>query len=207
MAADELPQAATPEEIRAILREVAASQRETDRRMQETDQLLKRQGAETDRRMQETDRRIRELNELFTGQWGKLMEALVDGDLIELLNRRNIDVHHTMTNVTRDRGRRLVEIDILAVNGREVVAVEVKSTLRVRDVDHFLGMLEHFTELLPEYQGRKVYGAVAWLRAQEWADRYAARRGLFVIRATGSSASITNREDFTPRVFGTEVPR
>ena len=197
MAADEVPQAATPEEIWTILREVAASQRETDRRMQET------------------DRRIRELNELFTGQWGKLMEALVDGDLIELLNRRNIDVHHTMTNVTRDRGRRLVEIDILAVNGREVVAVEVKSTLRVRDVDYFLGMLEHFTELLPEYQGRKVYGAVAWLRAQEWADRYAERRGLFVIRATGSSASITNREDFTPRAFGdltlprpgTEVPR
>lgn len=194
MAADELPQAATPE-IWAILREVAASRRETDRRMQETDQLLKRQGAET-------DRRIRELNELFTGQWGRLMEALVDGDLTELLNRRDIDVHHTMTNVTRDRGRRLVEIDILAVTGREVVAVEVKSTLRVRDVDRFLGMLEHFTELLPEYQGRKVYGAVAWLRAQEWADRYAERRGLFAIRATGSSASITNREDFTPRVFG-----
>ena len=195
MAADRSPQPATAEEVWAILREVAASQRETDRRMQETDQLLKRQGAET-------DRRIRELHELFTGQWGKLMEALVAGDLIELLNRRNIDVHHTMTNVTRDRGRRLVEIDILAVNGEEVVAVEVKSTLRVRDVDHFLDMLEHFTELLPEYRDRRVYGAVAWLRAQEWADRYAERRGLYVIRATGSSASITNRDDFMPRVFG-----
>ena len=184
MPAEELPQTATAEEIWAILREVAASQRDTDRRMQET------------------DRRIRELNELFTGQWGKLMEALVDGDLIELLNGRGIEVDHTATNVKKDRGRRLVEVDILAINGDEVVAVEVKTTLRVRDVDHFLSMLEHFTESLPEYQGRKVYGAVAYLQAQEWSDRYAERRGLYVIRATGSSASITNRDDFTPHVFG-----
>jgi len=30
----------------------------------------------------------------------------------------------------------------------------------------------------------------------------AERLGLFVIRATGSSASITNREGFAPRTFG-----
>ena len=34
------------------------------------------------------------------------------------------------------------------------------------------------------------------------ATSHAERRGLFVIRVTGSSASITNRDDFTPRVFG-----
>ena len=33
----------------------------------------------------ETDRRLRKLNELFSGQWGKLMEALVEGDLSTLL--------------------------------------------------------------------------------------------------------------------------
>ena len=30
---------------------------------------------------------------------------------------------------------------------------------------------------------------------------YAERQGLYVIRATGSSAAITNQEDFHPRVF------
>ena len=54
MSADHTLEAATPEEIWEILREVAASQRETDRRMQETDQLLKRPGAEANRFMQET---------------------------------------------------------------------------------------------------------------------------------------------------------
>ena len=186
---------ATPEEIWAILRELSASQRETDRRMQETD-----------RRMQETDNRLRKLDELFNGQWGKLMEALVKGDLIALLNRRGIEVHHVSTNLERNYGGRRWEIDILAVNSDELVAVEVKTTLKVRDVDRFLETLRNFTDLMREYADRDVYGAVAYLKADESSDTYADRRGLFVIRATGSSASITNRKGFRPRRFGGRQP-
>ena len=203
---------ATWQEIRAILRELSASQRETDRRMQETDRQMQetdrrmqetdRQTQETRRQMRETDRRLRKTEELFNSQWGKLIEALVKGDLVALLNRRGIEVHHTMTNLERNFGGRTWEIDILAVNSSEVVAVEVKTTLKVRDVDHFLNTLRNFTELMPEYAGHVAYGAVAYLKADESSDRYAEGQGLFVIRATGGSASITNREEFRPRTFG-----
>ena len=122
-------------------------QQETARRMQETD-----------RQMQETARRIRELNELFNGQWGKLMESLVEGDLVKLLQRRGIAVHHTVTNPRQNYGERCWEFDIVAVNGEEVVVVEVKTTLRVPDVDRFIGRLHEFSELMPEYAGRRIYG-------------------------------------------------
>ncbi len=214
---------ATWQEIRAILHELSESQRETDRRMQETDRRMQetdRRMQETDRRMQETDRqtqetrrqmretdrRLRKTEELFNSQWGKLIEALVKGDLVALLNRRSIEVHHTMTNLERNFGGRTWEIDILAVNSSEVVAVEVKTTLKVRDVDHFLDTLRNFTELMPEYAGHVAYGAVAYLKADESSDKYAEGQGLFVIRATGSSASVTNREDFRPRTFGSRQP-
>ena len=190
------------QEIRAILHELSESQRETDRRMQETD----RQTQETRRQMRETDRRLRKTEELFNSQWGKLIEALVKGDLVALLNRRNIEVHHAMTNLERNFGGRTWEIDILAVNSSEVVAVEVKTTLKVRDVDRFLDTLRNFTELMQEYAGHVAYGAVAYLKADESSDKYAEGQGLFVIRATGSSASITNREDFRPRRFGGRQP-
>ena len=100
---------ATPQEVWAILRELAESRKETDRRMQET------------------DRRLRKLDELFSGQWGKLMEALVEGDLSTLLNRRGIRVDHTVSNPRKEHGARRWETDILAVNGDEVVVVEVKT--------------------------------------------------------------------------------
>ena len=191
MAATEPREPATFQEIRTTLREVSESQRETDRRMQETD-----------RHMQETARRMRELNELFTGQWGKLMESLVEGDLVELLRRRGIAVQHTITNPRQNYGERRWEFDLVAVDGVEVVVVEVKTTLRVPDIDHFIARLREFPELMPEYASRRIYGAAAYLKAYQESDVYAERQGLFVIRATGSSASITNRTDFTPRVFG-----
>ena len=182
---------ATPQEIWDILRQVSESQKETDRRMQETD-----------RRMQDNSREIRRLNELFTSQWGKLIETLVDGDLIKLLIGRGITVDYTFNNLKRDYDGRTWEIDILAANGTEVVVVEVKTTLKVRDVDHFLQTLRHFHRLMPEYGDKRAYGAAAYLKADEGSAVYAEKQGLFVIRATGSSASITNREGFTPRVFG-----
>ena len=179
---------ATPQEIWEILREVSAAQ-------QETDQLIKRQARAADRRMDKLD-------ELFNGQWGKLIESLVEGDLVGLLQQRGIAVQHTVTNPRQNYGERRWEFDIVAINGEEVVVVEVKTTLRVPDIDRFVGRLNEFPELMPEYGGRRIYGAVAYLKAQQQSDVRAERLGLFVIRATGSSASITNRDEFTPRTFG-----
>ena len=186
---------ATPQEIWEILRDVSATQQETARRMQETDQLLKRQA-------QETDRRIRGLDELFNDQSGKLMDALVEGDLVRLLQQRDIAVHHIVTNPRQDYGERRWQFDIVAINGEDVVVVEVQTTLRVPDVDRFIGRLHEFPELMPEYAGHRIYGAIAYLKAYQEADVRAERLGLFVVRATGSSASITNRQEFTPRTFG-----
>ena len=195
-------QPATPEEVWAILREVSASQRETDRRMQETDRQMQetdRRMQVTDRQMKETDQKLRRLEDLFNGQWGKLMEALVEGDLVELLSQRGIEVDHTVCNLKSRNGAPRREIDIIAANGDEVVAVEVKTTLKVRQVTDFIETLKVFPEEAPSvYRGKRTYGAVAYLKADEAADVYAERQGLYVIRATGSSASITNQEDFKP---------
>ena len=221
---------ATPEEIWNILREAAEIRKETDqvlkrlgqeterrtqetdRRTQETDrrtQETDRQMQETDRRMQATDRqmqetdlRLRKLDELFNGQWGKLMESLVEGDLVKLLNQRGIAVDHTMTNAKKNYGERRWEFDILAVNGEEVVVVEVKTTLKVADVDYFVERLQDFPELMPEFADRRTYGALAYLKTDGSVTVHAGRQGLYVIRATGSSASITNAEGFAPRAFG-----
>ena len=62
--------------------------------------------------------------------------------------------------------------------------------------------MQDFPELMPEYADRRVYGAVAYLKSHESVNVHAGRQGLFVIRATGSSASIANAPGFTPRAFG-----
>ena len=194
---------ATLQEIWNILREVSESQKETDRRMQETDRRMQETDRVLKRQGRETDRRLRKLDDLFNGQWGKLMEALVEGDLVKLLRQHDIDVHHTFSNHKTEYGGRRWEIDLVALNASEAVVVEVKTTLKVRNVDHFLETLRNYHLIMPEFAGSKrVYGAVAYLKADEASDQYAERQGLYVIRATGSSASITNADTFRPRAFG-----
>ena len=160
-----------------------------------------RQTAEIREQMKETDRRLRKAEELFTSQWGKLMESLVEGDLVSLLRERGVAVDETSQRLTGRRNGEHTEFDILAANGAEVVVVEVKTTLRPEDVTDFLSKLAWFTDWFPTYRERPIYGAVAYLKSDSSVTRHAERQGLFVIRATGNSASIVNEPDFKPRAF------
>ena len=156
---------------------------------------------ETDRQFKETDKKIKALSDLFTSQWGKLIESLVEGDLIRLLNERGIPVNET---AERKKGRyngKNFEFDIVAENGEEVVFVEVKTTLRPADVKDFTEKLKMVKTWMPKYRCNMVVGAMAFLKAHAGSEAMAENQGLFAIRATGNSASIINAEDFEPRRF------
>ena len=195
------------------LEEVWSLFKETDRKFQETDRLLKEQSRETDRKFQETERLLKEqslatekklnkLEELFTSQWGKLMESLVEGDLVRLLIDRGITVTDTATRikgVRPDGGN--YEFDIIAHNGEEIVVVEVKTTLKPNDVKKFIAKLNQLKEWMPRYAHNRIYGAMAWLTADAGAEAMVLNRGLFSIRATGDSAQILNPPDFTLRYW------
>ena len=191
-------QPATPEKVWATLDRIAEKQEKATLDMEK---IRKRQ-KQTDRQMKQTDRQMKKLAGLFTSQWGKLMESLVEGDLVPLLQARGISVQSTHPRVRGRRNGEHYEFDILAGNGEEMVVVEVKTTLKVDDVKQFLEKLNKFTEYEPVYLGKQIYGAVAYLRTEQDSELYAERQGLYVIRATGNSASIINTEDFRPRVFG-----
>ncbi len=190
--------------LQRAMAETDRRMRETDRQMKDTDRQMKdtdRRMKDTDRRMKDTDRQLKKTESYFTSQWGKLMESLVEGDLVPLLNGRGIAVENTHQRSKGRRNGEHFEFDILAVNRRDVVVVEVKTTLRSEDVTRFLTKLSAFTDWARGYRGKRILGAVAYLQSDGAVTTYAERKGLFVIRATGSSASIRNAEDFEPRSF------
>jgi len=168
---------------------------------QETNRETNRKWAETDKRFKDTDKKLRKLEYLFTSQWGKLVESLVEGDLVNILRNRNIDVQMTTTRQKKIHEGRQYEIDIIAVNKTEAVVVEVKTTLRPKDVKEFLAELKVFKTVFPLYSRLTIYGAVAFLRADGEADFMATKNGLFTIKATGNSALITNPDSFIPKAF------
>jgi hypothetical protein len=96
---------------------------------------------ETDKKFQDTDKSLRRLEDLFTSQWGRLIESLVEGDLVGLLNRYGIPVSYVGERIKGNYQGYSFEFDLIARNGEEVVIVEVKTTLRPDDVKHFISKL------------------------------------------------------------------
>ena len=184
-------------------RRLEAAKREEERRLEAAEEVKrdKERKAELDKITKEMRRRTNKLDELFTSQWGKLVEALVDGKVVELLNECNIKVEQTTQRCEGVYQGKTQEIDILAINGEEIVAIEVKTTLRPEDVGVFEDKLKVLKLWMRHYADKKVYGAVAYIRADAGSAELAAKRGLFVIKAVGDSARLTNADGFKPRTF------
>ena len=192
----------TIQELQQLIKELVISQKETEKLFKETDLQFKetdRRFKETDRQFKDTDRKINKTIHLFESQWGKFVESLVNGNLIHILRSKGIDVHDTTQRRKGEHNGRQFEFDIIAKNGSEIVIVEVKSTLNVQVVKDFLDELSLVRGWLEEYKDFKLYGAVAFLTADEESPLFSERQGLFVIKATGDSAILVNKDDFRPK--------
>jgi len=152
---------------------------------------------ETDRKIQEVSKQISDL----TGSWGKFVEAMVEPGVVRLFGERGIEIEGTHQRVKKRRDGDEMEIDILGINKEWVIAVEVKTMLKVEDVVEHEERLGKFRKFFPEYADRKLIGAVAGMRMEESADRYAYRRGFFVLAQTGETVKILNDEKFQPKVW------
>lgn len=188
----------TSQELKEMARELKEAALETDRQLKEAaleaDRLITRQAKEADRRFRQADGK-------FDSRWGQFMESLVEGDLVPLLQARGIEVDTTSGRYKKKRNGEHMEIDIVALNGGEAVVVEVKTKLRAGAVTRFVEKLQVFQDWFPDHRHRTIYGAMAYLEGSEDVARYAERQGLFLIRATGNSASIVNAPDFRPRAY------
>ncbi len=187
----------TFEKVWAMFQETDKMFKETEKSFQETDKKFK----ETDKKFQETDKSLSRLEDLFTSQWGRLIESLVEGDLLGLLNRYGIPVNTVSERTKGSYQGNNFEFDLMARNGDEVVIVEVKTTLRPDDVKHFIKKLENAKTWMPGIRHNTLYGAMAYLKQDANAADMAMNKGLLVIRATGDSASIINKPGFVAKAY------
>jgi hypothetical protein len=181
--------------------EIAA---EADRRKAELDSHLAQISAEADRRSAETARSMEELRKSvnsLTTRWGRFVEELVEPAVIKLFRDRGIDVKETYSRARVKRQGLAMEIDILVVDETEVVLVECKSRLSQDDVNEFLTKLSQFKQAFPHYQNFQAYGAVAGIEIDEGVDRYAYKKGLFLIKPSGETVAIINDSAFQPRCW------
>ena len=161
---------------------------------------------ETAEQMKETDRQIQKIGGRFNQRWGALVESLVEGKLVKIFQGYGVDI--TQTHIRSESTWRKPdgtsetrEFDIIVANGTEVVCVEVKTALTQKDVRVFLDTLKDFRHYFRRYKTETIYGAMAYLSSENKAHILAEKEGLFIIKATGDSASLVNQKNFKPKTF------
>jgi hypothetical protein len=193
----------------------AEFQKEADRRSAEAKAEAERRSAEAkaedDRRrveanhtMEELKKQVRATTEAVNSLTTPLclfIEEMVEPAVVRLFQERGIDVTQTMSRLKSQRPGAAMEIDIVAVNGSKLVAVECKSRLSKDDVNDFVTRLQRFKVAFPQFREFRIYGAVAGIEIDQGIDAYAYRQGLFVIKQSGETVKIVNDAQFQPVGF------
>jgi hypothetical protein len=192
------------DDIKALVAELAVQSKETDRKFQETERLLKERSEETDRKFQETRELLDRLSRRFGdlgNRLGEFVEAMVEPALVDLFRARGLDVSEVHRRVTSRRGGERIEIDLLVVDGDTAVAVECKSRLTKEEVERHVERMNKFKRLLPKYADMQIHGAVAGMVVDEDAVEAAQAAGLWVLAQSGETVALKNDPEFTPRVW------
>lgn len=166
--------------------------------------LLLKERAERNLSRIEFDKRLGELS----GTWGKFVAELVKPKIVEMFKERGVKIKTSLQNVVGFLDdQKFYEIDLLLMNNEYAVAVEIKSLLSVEDVKEHLERLEKIKKVPPErvnLSNITIFGAVAAMIVEGDADRYAYKKGLFVLRQKGNIVEIVNDEKFKPQVWKTD---
>ena len=168
-----------------------------------TDKQLKKTSREVKESLQNLSESIEKQGGNFDRKWGSFLEAFVSGDLANLLEPKGIKVNKVLRSVKfRPEKKAIAEYDIVTT-GKEMVVIEVKTTLSSNDVNKFVKNLKLFKERFPKYKDNIVYGGIAYLgQAPDEEDSvitYANRLGLFLFQAPGGTNNVTintNKKNF-----------
>jgi hypothetical protein len=182
--------------------------KEFHHRLMESEKNIEKSRKELDENLQksraEFDKRLGELG----GTWGKFVAEMVKPKIIELFREKGIPIRTSLQNVAGFMGDdQYYEIDLLLINAVIAVVVEIKSSLSVEDVKEHLERLDKIKKVQPErinLSGVKLYGAVAGMIVENDADRYAYKKGLFVLRQKGNIVEIMSDSNFVPKEWKVE---
>ncbi|CCI07290.1 hypothetical protein [Microcystis aeruginosa] len=192
-------------------RQAAEAKLENERRAAELERQAAEAKLESERRSAEAERSMAELKrtvertskavDSLTTRWGRFVEELVEPAVLRLFQEKGIDIKEVYPRARVKRQGIAMEIDILGVDDTDLVVVECKSRLSQDDVDEFIEKLTRFKIAFPHYKNYQAYGAVAGIEINKGVDRYAYRKGLFVIKPSGDTVAIINDADFQPNTW------
>ncbi len=151
-----------------------------------------KQMEELRQQMKETDRKLKEEATRYSSLTGHVVEGLMEPSALALFQQAGFDISKCWKNMKGKRKELNIgmEVDLFLHDTTDAVAVEVKTNCTKGDVDYFLKQMEKFGDVFQSYADTNVYLAMAAINYDYEADKYAAEKGMFVIRVCEDAFSL-----------------
>jgi hypothetical protein len=186
------PQGITFEQVWAALMEDREKQRadkeEWDRRMEELRLQQKR-----------TDKKMGDLHNKF----GKMAEHLVVPSITKRFNELGYSFKDVLPGgriIYDDEGKIKTQVDIILENATCIMAIEIKLTVRAKDIEHHINRIKILREdKTYKDDKRKIRGAIAGLIFEETEKKAAMEAGFYILTQSGKTMMIEVPEGFIPK--------
>jgi len=181
------------------MKEYAERQKEIDRIIQENKERWKK----TERFLNKVGKQVGELNRRF----GEMAEHLVAPSIHKRFNELGYHFSAAAPGgyIIRDLSsdKILSQVDILLINDDYVIAVEVKATVRLQDVEHHIKRLEILKEHWSSkfHDSRIIRGAIAGAIFGEEEKKAVIEAGFYALVQSGDTMKMEIPEGFVPREF------
>jgi hypothetical protein len=138
--------------------------------------------------IKETQRNIGGINNTL----GSLVEHIMTPNLPRKFKQFGFSFERITTVKWAAEGSIYAEIDGLLENGAQAMVVEVKTTLREKDIDDHLIRMEKVRAYADDHGDKRQFlGAIAATITSRAAKAYALSKGFFVIEPSGEDVKIT----------------
>jgi hypothetical protein len=173
----------TEKTLNKAIDDIREGQKELEKAHKETEKAHK----ETEKAIRETQRNIGGLNNTL----GSLVEHIMTPNLPRKFKQFGFTFNRITTVKWAVEGNVYAEIDGLLENGKQAMAVEVKTTLRRQDVDGHLRRMERIRIYADKNGDRREFmGAMAATIIDSSTKTYALSQGLFIIEPSGEDVKI-----------------
>jgi len=170
---------------------------------------LEKSQAETDRKMQESsdkfdakrDKIMSKFEDIWFVQW-EFAEDSIRRSIKEDLAVFGIDIYKIESNMEWHKDGLEWEYDLVAINDKEIVVVEVKNKMNRQYLKRFVNIqLPRFKMFFPEYQNFTLYGGIGALIFDEKLEKEAEELWLFTFTQNGKNIRLNNKKSFRPKVY------
>jgi hypothetical protein len=173
----------TLDDLLTIVADIGKAHKELEKAHKETEKAHK----ETEKAIRETQRNIGGLNNTM----GSLVEHLMTPNLPQKFKQFGFTFNRITTVRWAVEGNVYAEIDGLLENGTQAMAVEVKATLRCKDIDDHVRRMERIRAYADKNgDNREFMGAMADTIIDSNTKTYALSKGLFIVEPSGEDVKI-----------------